>query len=335
MITTTSTISYERQAVPPIIPVVQGDSGRNVSFTLSDYTIPTGSTANFYIQKPSGAAIYNSATVVSPTNVLVELDAQCLAEYGENYGQIRVINDGEVVTSFDFILLVKPFRGIDATESTTEMNIFDQAVGQAIEEISSVLDDTLTQEGKAAEAKATGDAIKALPIQAGTGVQSARQGTNNTASGNYSFAEGWSTKATTPFAHAEGDSTVASGYYGSHAEGFMSEASGDTSHAEGSNTKATHKNQHVFGAFNEEDPSDAASSARGTYIEIVGNGTSNADRSNARTLDWDGNEVLAGKLTVGADPKEDMDVTTKQYVDGLIASLSEDADGFLVFEIGS
>lgn len=34
------------------------------------------------------------------------------------------------------------------------------------------------------------------------------------------------------------------------------------------------------------------------YVEIVGNGTYN-NPSNARTLDWDGNEVLAGGLTLG------------------------------------
>jgi hypothetical protein len=48
----------------------------------------------------------------------------------------------------------------------------------------------------------------------------------------------------------------------------------------------------------------------------VGNGADGA-RSNARTLDWNGNEVLAGKLTVGAGPVNKMDVVTKQYVDAL------------------
>lgn len=35
-------------------------------------------------------------------------------------------------------------------------------------------------------------------------------------------------------------------------------------------------------------------------IEIVGNGTGNNARSNARTLDWEGSEVLSGDLTIGA-----------------------------------
>ena len=37
-----------------------------------------------------------------------------------------------------------------------------------------------------------------------------------------------------------------------------------------------------------------------TYAEIIGNGTGDNARSNARTLDWDGNETLAGSLTLGS-----------------------------------
>jgi hypothetical protein len=57
-------------------------------------------------------------------------------------------------------------------------------------------------------------------------------------------------------------------------------------------------------------------------VEIVGKGTSSSARSNARTLDWNGNEVLAGKLTVGTAPTANMDVATKKYVDNSIAAIS-------------
>ncbi len=134
MLTIRSTINIAGQTVPQIIPVVQGDTGRSILFTLADFTIPQGSTATYYVQKPSGEAVYNAATIDGNT-VLVELTAQSIIERGDNYGQVRIENDGEVVTSFDFILLVKPFRGIDATQSTTEMNIFDKAVEQAEEAI--------------------------------------------------------------------------------------------------------------------------------------------------------------------------------------------------------
>ena len=61
---------------------------------------------------------------------------------------------------------------------------------------------------------------------------------------------------------------------------------------------------------------------RGNYVEIVGNGDWST-RSNARTLDWNGNEVLSGKLTVGTAPTNNMDVTTKQYVDTGLAGADE------------
>ena len=38
--------------------------------------------------------------------------------------------------------------------------------------------------------------------------------------------------------------------------------------------------------------------------------------NDARTLDEQGNETLAGKLTLGADPTSNMDAVTKRYVDG-------------------
>ena len=157
------------------------------------------------------------------------------------------------------------------------------------------------------------------------------EGVATTASGQASHAEGSATVASGPGSHAEGNGTIASASQ-SHAEGYKATASGTISHAEGNGTTASgltshteglgtianHASQHVFGQYNVADPSTARSDVRGTYVEIVGNGTISGNtesRSNARTLDWDGNEVLAGKLTVGAAPTADMDVTTKKYVD--------------------
>ena len=100
-----------------------------------------------------------------------------------------------------------------------------------------------------------------------------------------------------------------------HAEGSGVAAFGDYSHVQGIGTIAKNKSQHVFGEYNEVDPSNNASTARGNYVEIVGKGSGATARSNARTLDWNGNEVLSGKLTVGANPTGDMDVATKKYVD--------------------
>lgn len=140
------------------------------------------------------------------------------------------------------------------------------------------------------------------------------------AEGNYTqamamaaHAEGANTTASATNAHAEGSYSVASGNC-AHAEGSGSNASGSFSHAEGNSTIANHAAQHVFGEYNIADTSTALASTRGTFIEIVGNGTYNsatteAIRSNARTLDWDGNEKLAGSITLGAGTNNETTLT--------------------------
>lgn len=128
----------------------------------------------------------------------------------------------------------------------------------------------------------------------GTGSGSVKLG--GVASGNYSVAEGIDTEASGDCSHAEGEASYASGEC-SHAEGESS-AEGAYSHAEGLGTVANHRSQHVFGEYNTEDVNSNGSTLRGTYVEMVGNGTGRANRANARTLDWSGNEVLSGSMTV-------------------------------------
>lgn len=165
------------------------------------------------------------------------------------------------------------------------------------------------------------------------------QGAGTIASALYSHAEGYLTVASGPTSHAEGSNTCAKGIYvhaegletfasglASHAEGNKTQAKGGYAHSEGGGTIATHAYQHVSGTYNVQDPSSAGTIYKGNYVEIVGNGADDANRSNARTLDWSGNEVLAGKLTVGSGPANDMDVATKQYVDTIAASAGGQSD---------
>lgn len=131
--------------------------------------------------------------------------------------------------------------------------------------------------------------------------------------GDSSHAEGAGSLTNGTGAHAEGMRTQAFGL-ASHAEGYASVASGNYSHAQGCGTIASRKSQNVFGEFNIVDPNTGGFKQRGSYIEIVGNGSS-VTRSNARTLDWDGNETLAGTLIVGQYPLNNMEVANKKYVD--------------------
>ena len=139
-----------------------------------------------------------------------------------------------------------------------------------------------------------------------SGMFSHAEGGGTKATGGYSHAEGYNATATGMSSHAEGGSTTATGSF-SHAEGTGATASGYCAHAEGNNTIASSMSQHVQGKYNIEDKNKK-------YAHIVGNGGYNK-RSNAHTLDWEGNAWYAGKLSQEGTPTEDKDLATKKYVD--------------------
>ncbi len=61
----------------------------------------------------------------------------------------------------------------------------------------------------------------------------------------------------------------------------------------------------------------------GPYVHIVGNGTDDENRSNAHTLDWDGNAWYAGNVYVGSNSGTNKDdgskkLATEEYVDAKI-----------------
>jgi hypothetical protein len=121
------------------------------------------------------------------------------------------------------------------------------------------------------------------------GYGSHAEGRDTTTAGNYSHTEGRYTTTIGSHTHAEGYMTTAEGK-NSHTEGHCTKTTGEMAHAEGNYTIASGENQHVQGRFNIVNPH---------YAHIVGNGWDEDSRSNAHTLDWDGNAWYAGNLAVG------------------------------------
>lgn len=117
------------------------------------------------------------------------------------------------------------------------------------------------------------------------------EGRNCLAIASCTHAEGHVNIARGSASHAEGEETQSIGVY-SHSEGKRTKAIGQSSHAEGKDTVARGDYQHVQGKFNVEDTENK-------YAHIVGNGTSTSDRSNAYTLDWQGNARFAGDVVAG------------------------------------
>lgn len=156
------------------------------------------------------------------------------------------------------------------------------------------------------------------------------QGESVTATGDYAHAEGSKTRATGQYSHAEGRKTEASGSC-AHAEGVDTVASGAWSHAQGKNTEAkgasstaageyttaegrtaeahgyateahsdlgngVNKPQFVIGAYNVVDATEVNGEMvpNGTYAFIIGNGTSDSNRSNLMAVGWDGKIYMNG-----------------------------------------
>lgn len=119
------------------------------------------------------------------------------------------------------------------------------------------------------------------------GAMSLAEGLLNAASGPRSHAEGTSTTAEADSSHAEGAQTNATGI-ASHAEGMGSEASGDYSHAQNRGTIASQYAQTAIGRYNTESG----------HALIIGNG-SIGHRSNAFTVDWNGDVEASGDITDG------------------------------------
>lgn len=133
-----------------------------------------------------------------------------------------------------------------------------------------------------------------------------------TASYAYAHAEGHGT-ASGFASHAEGYGTASGS--SAHAEGMNTVASGIRSHAEGFQTVAASDAQHAQGKCNVED-------ADGRYAHIVGNGRDIHNRSNAHTLDWDGNAWFAGDVYVGGKSQDDAEKLVKESA---IPEVIEDA----------
>ena len=139
-----------------------------------------------------------------------------------------------------------------------------------------------------------------------SGLYAHAEGRQNEASGNSAHAEGQASAASGDVAHAEGFGCIASGY-ASHAGGFESTASGLYSRAVGRSTLASasnafasgfgvvadQENGAVFGQFN--------ASGQENLLLVVGNGSDNANRSDAFTVSNQGDATIHGNASILGD----------------------------------
>ena len=160
---------------------------------------------------------------------------------------------------------------------------------------------------------ASGYSSHASGLGVATGILSFAHGNYSKAEGMTSLAFGASTKAAGNYSIALGSGSDALGE-ASFAWGTGSEAKGRASYAGGHHAIASGNYQHVLGKDNKEDTENK-------YVFIIGNGEIGA-KSNALTVNWNGNTWVKGSLFVGGnDEASGSKVATEAYVGTAIAAL--------------
>ena len=143
---------------------------------------------------------------------------------------------------------------------------------------------------------------------------------NNTVTNNSNLVNGSTTGSLRSIGSSAESSTYKMGEY-ALAEGRETMASGKYSHAEGLETTANGFYQHVQGKYNIEDTDSK-------YAHIVGNGESEENRSNAHTIDWEGNsEYLATTSDISnyAYSKSEIDIALNNYINDIATLIGGEA----------
>lgn len=150
---------YVSKKEPLVVEIAEGTNGIDIELHVADWTIPTSADAQIYLKKPSGALIYNAATI-DDNSIIISPTTQMTAEVGINKGQLRIVNGTDILHSFIFYLKVEPSIIDDsAIESQDEFT--------ALEEALSAVSDVVTH----TELQGKGSAVKGVYFDANGAAQ--------------------------------------------------------------------------------------------------------------------------------------------------------------------
>ena len=131
------TLDCRRAESQVIITAKQGEaSGRKITFSLNEgrlpYKVPSGVTAVLRAKKPSGAVLYNTCTVTADGNIEYIITTQTVAEVGKLPCELQLSQDGKVIFSPNFTLLVYKNLSVDSeVESSDEFTALQAAISRA------------------------------------------------------------------------------------------------------------------------------------------------------------------------------------------------------------
>lgn len=140
-----------------LLVLSQNENGRRIRFRILGDELPQGCTATLSGTKPDGN-VWSKTGTVSDNFVTVDEDIQMTAVAGRWDAQLDIVHGAEnIVTALIKIIIEAGAVDPGAIPSDTQLDGYVEQCKQYAE--SWKTDTTLTQSGKAADAKATGDAI--------------------------------------------------------------------------------------------------------------------------------------------------------------------------------
>lgn len=152
------------KSIIPLLHAKQADVGRKFKVILSDggaaYPLPAGAAVSVWYSGASGEGNYtdvgaNSAVSVSGNEIVVEMIAQMLANYG--VGTVCIVihtADGDQLGTWNIPYMVEPLPGMGSAAVQAYFTAFSNAVQNL-----PYPDASLSAPGKAADAAATGAAL--------------------------------------------------------------------------------------------------------------------------------------------------------------------------------
>ena len=124
-------IYVKKNKIKEPIDYVKNTNAIPIVFNFRDYEIPSGATAQVFVQKPSKKSVYDDAAI-SGNSVSVDVKTQMMAEVGFANMQIQITQGEENLVTFDQPIRVYENRtDPDAPQSENESSFFKQLQGAA------------------------------------------------------------------------------------------------------------------------------------------------------------------------------------------------------------
>lgn len=227
-----------------------------------------------------------------------------IAEYRVNetaltVDQSNALNSGITSNFVEKLNNILPANADETNKLTTQENL---------DELNSTLTDSLNTKLDKINPNGSGNFSIGRKEDSTTGTNSIAIGFNTESSGDYSVTIGRDNIASNTSSISIGNRNTVTGENAGAIAGFSNTIKSKSAISlGGEGLKASSSYQTVQGKYNVEDASS-------TFVNIIGNGTNDTERSNVAALDWSGNLYLGGTVYIDSDSTSQNGTSLSEYI---------------------